>query len=106
MMKFDYLPNQSSDSANAESIQETVSSIHAEGWKQNANEKPSRVVSMNERTSLNALIAYVAMHSGENEFRVERRLSDRFNVANVTCLPSVQFDSAIRYLVDGLPVSA
>jgi hypothetical protein len=103
-MKFNSSPNHFTN-ANASAVHDAVASIHVKGWMQNVDEKTSPVVSVNERTSLSALIAYVAQKSGENEFRVERRLSDRFNVANMTCLPSVQFDNAIRYLVDGLQIA-
>lgn len=89
--------------AGHDTVQKAVSYINTKSWMQNAEEKNAATVSANERTSLNALIAYVAMQSGENEFRVERRLSDRFNIANMTCLPATQYDEAIRYLVDGLP---
>jgi hypothetical protein len=61
-----------------------------------------KTVSVNEITSLAALIAYVAHTSGRSDARVERSVADRFNVPNVRCLPSSQFDSAIRYLVDSL----
>jgi hypothetical protein len=105
-MKFNSRSDSSTEASGDTAVQETVSLIHDKGWMQNADEKVATGLSLNERTSLNALIAYVALHSGENEFRVERRLSDRFNIANMTCLPADQYDDAIRYLVDGLPVGA
>lgn len=86
-------------------VQQAVSSIHVKGWMENAEDGKCATVSANEKTSLSALIAYVALQSGENEFRVERRLSDRFNVPNMSCLPSARFEEAVRYLVDGLPNS-
>ena len=73
-------------------------------WMSNGGvQKNQSKVSANEVISLSALIAYVANNSGENEYRVERRLSDRFSIPNVMCLPAVQFDSAILYLTDGIP---
>jgi hypothetical protein len=59
------------------------------------------VVSANELTSLSAMITHMAHSSGENEFRIERRLSNRFKIPNVKCLPSDQYDNAIRYLISG-----
>jgi len=82
-------------------VQAAVSAIAAQGWMQNTEAQKTINISANELTSLSALIAYVASNTGENEFRVERRVSDRFNIANVSCLPADQFDTAIRYLVDG-----
>ncbi len=92
-----------SQDADNMSVQRAAASLTSEKWMQvSSASAASTTVSANEVTSLSALIAYVAHNSGENEFRVERRLADRFNIPNVTCLPSVQFDSAIRYLVDGI----
>ena len=54
----------------------------------------------NEMTSLNALIAYVASKTGVAEFRVERTLADHFNVPNMKCLPSENYEAAVTYLVD------
>jgi len=82
----------------------TMSSIAAENWMHNKNHQQApATVSANELTSLSALIAYVAHNSGENEFRIERRLADRFNIPNVSRLPAALFDTALRYLVDGMP---
>jgi hypothetical protein len=89
---------------NTADIKEAVSTLHRESWMTSVGEKGvARQLNANERVSLNALIAYLAHHSGETEFRIERRLSDRFNVPNMTCLPSAQFEDAIRYLVDAIP---
>jgi hypothetical protein len=88
--------------ADEDMIKLTLSSLAAGAWMQNAEMPLSETVSANELTSLSALIAYVAMQSGENEFRVERRLADRFNVPSVKRLPADAFDNAIRYLVDGI----
>ena len=65
-----------------------------------------QTISANEITSLSALIAYAAFKTGSNEFRIERDLADRFNVANITCLPASRFDEALRYLVDKVPARA
>ncbi len=74
-----------------------------EGWKKNTHATTGdSMVSANELTSLSALIVYVAHNSGDNEFRVERRVADRFNIPNVKCLPALQYDNAIRFLVDSL----
>ncbi len=84
-----------------------VSVLTSESWMQNRNDdKAAATVSANELTSLSALIAYVAYNSGEHEFRVERRLADRFNIQNVSRLPAALFDTAIRYLVDGMAQAA
>ncbi len=82
-------------------VNRVVTTLTANSWKSSRQMPGTECsVSANEVTSLSALIAYVAHRSGQSEFRVERRLADRFNVPNVTCLPSAEFDSAIRYLVD------
>jgi hypothetical protein len=54
----------------------------------------------NEQTSLAALIAYVAIKSGQSEFRVERQLSDRFSIPNPKRLPTDRYEDAIRYLME------
>jgi hypothetical protein len=91
----------------AGSVTDAVSALTRESWMTSAADANTlRQLNANERTSLTALIAYLAHHSGETEFRIERRLSDRFNVPNMTCLPSTQFDDAIRYLVDAMPIPA
>lgn len=87
--------------ATARDVAGAIRAIAAQGWMQNAAAaKNAAPVSANELTSLTALIAYVAHKSGASEFRVARRLADRFNIANVSCLPGARFDDAIRYLVD------
>ena len=63
-------------------------------------------VNDHELISLSALIAYVANHNNQNEFRIERQFADRFNIPNVKCLPSDHYDAAIRYLVDQVPLFA
>jgi len=60
-------------------------------------------LSANQKTSLSAMIAYISNRSGESEFRIERSLSDHFNVPNPKLLPAKCFDEALRYLVDSLP---
>src|ERR1700743_41754 len=87
-MKYNSSPtSHSSRTTAAETIAGAVSSIAAQGWMQHKTlEKPEAILSANELTSLSALIAYVAFQSGENEFGVERKLSDRFNIPNVSCL--------------------
>jgi hypothetical protein len=54
----------------------------------------------NQRTSISAMISYISNKSGQSEFRLERKLSDRFNVPNPKFLPANDFDAAIRYLSD------
>ena len=58
----------------------------------------------NQRTSLTAMIGYISRRSGQSEFRLERRLSDHFNVPNAKCLSANDFDDAIRYLADIVPM--
>jgi hypothetical protein len=70
-------------------------------WMYGAPAAADGKLSANELTSLSALIAHLAQNSGENVFRIERRLADRFNVPNVTCLPHAQFDDALCYLTAG-----
>jgi hypothetical protein len=74
-------------------------------WMQQRSEarKTQPGVTANQWTSLSAMIAYAANQSGQSEYRVERNLSDRFNIPNAKCLPSNDFDSALRYLADILP---
>lgn len=62
-------------------------------------------VNENERTSLAALISYVAFVSGKSEFCVEREFADRFKIPNPRCLPASLFDTAIRYLVEMAPAA-
>jgi hypothetical protein len=89
----------------AAGLQQLASTAMADSWIERVSaRRAERTVSANEITSLTALIAYVAHGTKVNEFRVERELADRFNVANVTCLPASRFDEAIRYLVDRVPV--
>ena len=74
------------------------------GWMEKiALRNAAHTISANELTSLSALIAYAAHKTGASEFRIERDLADRFNVANVKCLPAGRFDDALRYLVDQVP---
>ena len=85
----------------ATDVDTVLTTLATQGWAKNINAQSNvRVLSANELTSISALIAYVAYNSGETEFRIERRVADRFNVANVTCLPSAEYDKAVRYLVD------
>lgn len=64
--------------------------------------QPDVIVDANQLTSINAMISYVAHKLGSTEFRVERILSDRFNIPNAKCLPASSFDQALRYLTDRL----
>jgi hypothetical protein len=89
----------------AAGLQQLASTAMADSWIERVSaRRAERTVSANEITSLTALIAYVASATKINEFRIEREMADRFNVANVTCLPASRFDDAIRYLVDRVPV--
>jgi hypothetical protein len=82
-------------------LQQVAAAAMADGWMEKVRMRNGeRCVSANELTSLSALIVYVAHSIGANEFRVERDLADRFNVANVKFLPAAYYDDAIRYLVD------
>lgn len=73
---------------------------YEENWMQAHSQSSLPSINHNELTSLTALIAYVASKTGSTEFRVERNLADRFNVANVKFLPSENYDAAICYLVE------
>jgi len=57
-------------------------------------------IDADQRTSISAMIAYISYRSGQSEFRIERELSDRFNVPNPKWLQASNFDEAIRYLAD------
>lgn len=57
-------------------------------------------INSSEQLSLRALVAYVSHTTGRAEYRVERDLSDSFCIPNLKCLPSEQYDSAIRYLTE------
>ena len=59
-------------------------------------------IDANQWTSLGALISYIAHRHGQSEFRIERKLADRFNIPSAKMLPAKQFDDAIRYLADTL----
>ncbi|MFA5040920.1 MAG: hypothetical protein WC464_04720 [Bdellovibrionales bacterium] len=68
--------------------------------RSSALEEKDLSLNANQRTSLSAMIAYISTQSGQSEFRLERKLSDRFNVPNPKCLPANDYDEAIRYLAD------
>ncbi len=67
---------------------------------------PLRLVSISEQISLTALINFVADQKGLVEGAVLRNFTDRFNIASLQTLPAVQYDQAVRYLVDQVPDSA
>lgn len=91
------------DTEKAISAPKAAPSSKEKNWMHNySKQKSTKTVSATDLISLSALIAYVATDSGETEFGVERRLSDRFHIPNVSCLPADQYDNAIRYLVDGV----
>ena len=74
-----------------------------QGWMGTSGQMQGHsVLNANQLTSLNAMILYVAYKSGIAEFRVERQLSDRFNIPNAKCLPATSFDLALCYLVDNI----
>ncbi len=58
----------------------------------------------NQMTSLSAMIAYISHKSGQSEYAIEHRLADHFRVANAKLLSAGDFDEAIRYLADILPL--
>lgn len=66
----------------------------------------ARPIGAEEMISLKALIAYVAHETNRNEFRVERDFSDSFCVPSLKCLPASQYDQAIRYLAEQVPLKA
>ncbi|MDR3424437.1 MAG: hypothetical protein P4M13_05085 [Alphaproteobacteria bacterium] len=70
---------------------------------QAAMRQTQQAVNANQLTSISAMIAYISYHSGQSEFKIERGLSDRFNVPNAKCLAADDFDAAIRYLADIIP---
>ncbi|MDD4616310.1 MAG: hypothetical protein PHW76_04230 [Alphaproteobacteria bacterium] len=57
-------------------------------------------LSANQSTSIAAMIAFISNKSGQSEFCLERKLSDRFNVPNPKFLAAADFDKAIQYLAD------
>ncbi|MCL2469496.1 MAG: hypothetical protein FWF24_04605 [Alphaproteobacteria bacterium] len=59
-----------------------------------------------EMVSLTAMISYVAHLTGRSEYRIERILSDRFSVPNPKCLTQSQYDDAIRFMADQVPLEA
>ena len=69
--------------------------------EQSASRKIAELtLNANQLTSLSAMIAYAASKSGKSEYRIERGLSDYFNVPNAKFLSADDFDAAIRYLAD------
>lgn len=62
------------------------------------------MVNPNQLTSLSAMIAYAANRSGQSEYRIERGLADSFRIPNAKFLAANDFDAAIRYLADILPL--
>jgi hypothetical protein len=88
-------------------LQQLAAAAMTEDWMEKIRARDGeRTISANELTSLTALISYVAHNAGASEFRVERDLADRFNIANAKCLPASCYDDAIRYLVDRVPPRA
>jgi hypothetical protein len=82
-------------------LQHLAAAALAEGWMEKVRVRKGECsVSANELTSISALIVYVSHATGANEFRIERDLADRFNVANVKYLPASRYDEAVHYLVD------
>lgn len=67
--------------------------------------KASSSLSADQVVSLTALIAYVAHMTGQTEFRVERDLSNHFCVPNPKCLSQEQYDNAICFMVEQVPVN-
>lgn len=93
-----------SDSLKSEAAQQFSSRAAHKSWMNKISARSiAQTISADELTSLSALIAFAAHKTGASEFRIERDLADRFNVANVKCLPAARFDDALRYLVDQVP---
>ncbi len=82
-----------------------ISEISSAGQLYKKQSAEAATVTTNEITSLHALIAYVAHHSGDSETLVTSRLTERFNVLQVAALPANLFDEALRYLVDCIDVN-
>jgi hypothetical protein len=80
-----------------------ASSGESRRWMHGVPCNPNAAVSPNQSTSIAAMIAYISSCSGQSEFMIERKLSDRFNIPNPKCLQANDFDAAIRYLADILP---
>jgi|GEM_PF-1535063 hypothetical protein len=93
---------ENSEISSGESVQENGGSVVSHRWMQHHTiVRPSEsFLSANQRTSISAMISYISHHSGQSEFRIERKLSDHFNIPNPKCLPANDFDEAIRYLAD------
>lgn len=66
--------------------------------------RASPSLNANQQASIAAMIAYISSRSGQTEFRLERNLSDHFNVPNPKYLASIHFDEALRYLADFMAV--
>ncbi|MGB9153521.1 MAG: hypothetical protein WCD70_10595 [Alphaproteobacteria bacterium] len=81
--------------------------IEPQHWmnEQSASRKiDALALNANQLTSLSAMIAYAASKSGQSEYRIERSLSDCFKVPNAKFIPANDFDAAIRYLADIIPM--
>ncbi len=65
-----------------------------------------RPIGTTEHTSLTALVHLVAEEMQRDESAVKRDFLDRFHIENLALLRSMQFEQAVRYLVDQLPESA
>lgn len=87
-----------------EVVNEPSNQIDSTDWM-HFDHLTTSAINANERTSLSALISYVAFVSGKSEFNVERAFADRFNIPNPRCLPASMFDEAIRYLVEMAPAA-
>lgn len=74
-------------------------------WMRNASASRCGCDPLNadQSTSISAMIAYISSCSGQSEFALERRLSDRFNIPNPKCLSASDYDEAIKYLADIMP---
>src|SRR5262245_45902472 len=68
-------------------------------WKGHA----PRTLSASERTSLAALVSYVAHTRGISEDEVRRGFYERFGVTALEALAPAHYDDAVRFLVDQVP---
>jgi hypothetical protein len=96
------IANKSTNLASGDLPSEERSKSVTHRWMQRSSATKENQLSLNanQHTSISAMISYISTQSGQSEFRLERILSDRFNIPNPKCLPANDFDEAIRYLAD------
>ncbi len=67
---------------------------------------PTRVIGALEETSLIALVDYLADMQARTTDGVAQSFCEHFGIAKLATLPAGDYDEAVKYLVDQLPVES